>query len=176
MKIRKTLTNIKKIERVKVTVIFVVLEVIIIGLFTFGMIKTVPVKAENVSVSEGKIENYRFIARPARRGWNYTLNCEMHGEEYKIFVSSNKKEHIEGLLQAHSVAEIGSVKGEVVFYSIDGIELYSINEFNSGQKSERILAIVLFSIVEIVSIPLFTLYIIYHRTSKDPIIKKKKAR
>lgn len=146
---------------------------IIIGLFVFGMINSAAVKNENVSVSEGKIDSYRFVARPARRGWNYILNCEMQGDEYKIFVSSNEKEYIEGLLQAHSVAEIGSVNGEVVYCSIDGVELYSLNEFNSGQKSERILAIVLFAIVEILVIPLFTLYIIYHRTSKDPIIKRK---
>ena len=60
MKIRKTLTNSRRVDRLKATAIFCILQIILIGLVVFNFFDNTPVCSERAEVIEGRIKDYRF--------------------------------------------------------------------------------------------------------------------
>ena len=58
-------------------------------------------------------------------------------------------------------------RNDIVEFYFNDVELETLNDYNKNQSTLRIFAIILFSLVEVFTIPVYVAYVIFHRTSKD---------
>ena len=59
------------------------------------------------------------------------------------------------------------LSNDIVEFEFDDTELKSLDDINSSQKGLRIMFIILFSLVELIFVSIYIIYIVFHRTSKD---------
>lgn len=168
MKIRKTETNIKRIERLKKTIAFILFQVILVSLFCiFGVVGTASATENNTTTVVATIEDYSY--RKLRWG-NCRYNIYVGSEKYRTtsnFLTVNNEQFKEVLNKAPTVSVCYDRVGRVVQMCSDGVEYVSFDKYNSEQMTGRILAIVLFLLVELFLCAEYVIYIIFHRTSKD---------
>ncbi len=167
-KIRKTETNLKRIDRFKKTVAFILFQIVAISLFSFGIAETAQATEDNTTVITARVEDY---SRHKTYGRHRKIYFKMHidGEQYKIGHSrlTVTKEQFEKILSGSPIVTIRVHRGEIAEMYSYGKEYVSLDTYNDSQTNDRTVAITLFSITEIFSGALYVLYIIYHRTSKD---------
>lgn len=168
MKIRKTETNIKRIERLKKTVAFILFQIVVISLFcVFGISWTTRATEDNTTVITATVEDYKY--HELRRN-NFRYKVYLEGEIYRTtsnFVTVNNEQFVELLSKSPLVLIRFDKRGNIVQMYSDGIEYVSFDKYNSEQTMWRIIAIVAFSIVELFACAGYVLYITYNRTSKD---------
>ena len=168
MKIRKTETNIKRIERQKKTVGFVLFQIIVISLFcVFGIAWTTRATEDNTTVVTAIVEDYKYHEL---RRTNFRYKIFIEGKGYRTtsnFVTVNNEEFIEILSKSPLVSIRFDGRDNIVQMYSNGIEYVSFDKYNSEQTMWRIIAIVVFSIVELFACAEYVLYIMYNRTSKD---------
>ena len=168
MKIRKTQTNIKRIERLKKTVIFILIQIVAISLFCiFGISGTTCATENNTATVTALVQDYSY--HELRRA-NFRYRIYVDGEMYRTtsnFVTVNNEEFIDFLRGSPTVSIRFDQRGRIVQMYSDKIEYVSFDKYNSEQIMWRIIAIVLFSLVELFVCAEYVLYIMYNRTSKD---------
>lgn len=168
MKYRKTETNIKRIKRIKKTVAFVLFQIVVISLFcVFGIVWTTRATEDNTTVVTATVEEYKYHEL---RWNNFRYKIYVEGKIYRTtsnFVTVNNEQFIEILSKSPHVSIRFDKRGNIVQMYSDGIEYVSFDKYNSEQTMWRIIAIVVFSIVELFACAGYVLYIVYNRTSKD---------
>ncbi len=168
MKIRKTETNIKRAERVKKTVAFVFLQIVAISLFcVFGIADTIRATEENTAFITAKVEDYSSYEL-RRTNFRYTI----YVEDEKFLTTSNmvtvNNDQFEELLGESPIVSIRvDRRGNIAQMYSDGVEYVSLEKYNNEQTTWRIIATVVFSVVELFACAEYVLYIMYNRTSKD---------
>lgn len=173
MKIRKTLTNLRRVDRLKATAVFCVLQIILIGLVVFNFLDNSPVYSEHAEVVEGRIEDYRFIRAYGADRHFITIN-EI---EYEIYGNKNiRSRDLHQLLKTRPDATLLINNKKVISYSLNNIEYLSVDDYNKSLRNNTIWVTVFLSLIDVLIISCYAVYIIYHRTSKDSIfaIKRKK--
>ena len=171
MKIRKTLTNIKRIDRLKKTVAFLLFQVVLISLFcVFGIARTAHLTVDETTAITGKIENYSRHKRYSGRGAaSVYFKVYIDGAEYKIgsYLTVSADE-FEAFLEMSPIVTLRfNAHGEEVQLYSNSREYISLDKYNIDMRNWRITSIVLFSLTELISIAIYTVYMIFHRTSKD---------
>ena len=168
MKIRKTETNIKRIERLKKTVAFVLFQIVAISLFCiFGISGTARATEENTNVITSTVEDYKYHEL---RWSNFRYKIYVEGECYRTtsyFVTVNNEQFKEFLDKSPLVSVRFDKRGNIVQMYSDGVEYVSFEKYDHEQINGRIIAIVVFSVVELLACAEYVLYVMYHRTSKD---------
>lgn len=168
MKIRKTETNIKRIERLKKTVAFILFQIVAISLFCIlGIAGTARATENNTTVVMATVEDYKY--HELRRN-NFRYKIYVEGKSYRTtsnFVTVNNEQFMEILSESPLVSVRFDKRGNIVQMYSDGIEYVSFDKYNSEQIMRRIIAIIVFSIVELFACAGYVLYIMYNRTSKD---------
>lgn len=168
MKIRKTDTNIKRIERLKKTVIFILIQIFAISLFcVLGIAGTACATESNTVTVTAPVQDYSY--HELRRS-NFRYRIYVEGEKYRTtsnFVTVNNEQFIGFLSGSPTVSIRFDQRGNIVQMYSDGVEYVSFDKYNAEQTMWRIIAIVLFSLVELFVFAEYVLYITYHRTSKD---------
>ena len=167
-KVKKTETNIKRIDRFKKTVAFLLFQMVAISLFCiFGIAESKQLTYEDTSVIIGEIDDYTHIDFHAGRIKRHYYDLYIDGQDYRLFVNDSTCEKIQEIMKSNHTVEFRVYNNDVVEFWFNDIELESLNDYNKNQTASRIFAIVLFSLVEIFAIAVYVLYIIFHRTSKD---------
>ena len=168
MRIRKTETNIKRIERIKKTVAFILFQIVAISVFgIFGIALTTQATENNTTVVTATVEDYRYHEL---RWGNFSYKICVEGKNYRTtsnFVIVNNDQFVEILSESPIVSLRFDRKGKIVQMHSNGVEYVSFDRYNKEQRNCRIIAIVLFVIVELFICAEYVLYVIYHRTSKD---------
>ncbi len=168
MKIRKTETNIKRIERIKKTVAFVLFQIVVISLFcVFGIAWTTRATENNTTLVTATVEDYKY--HELRRS-NFRYKIYIEGKSYRTtsnFVTVNNEQFLEVLSESPLVSIRFDKRGNIVQMYSDGIEYVSFDKYNGEQTMWRMIAIVVFSIVELFACAGYVFYIMYNRTSKD---------
>ncbi len=168
MKIRKTETNIKRMERLKKTVAFILIQAFAISLFCiFGVARTACATEDNTVTITARVEDYSYHEL---RWSNFRYKIYVEGEMYRTtsnFVTVNNEQFNEFLSRSPTVSICFDRRGNLVQMYSDGVEYVSFDKYNDEQKLWRVIAIVLFSLVELFVCAEYVLYISYHRTSKD---------
>lgn len=168
MKIRKTQTKIKRIERLKKTVAFILFQIVAISLFCiFGVAGTVRANDANTATVTASVEDYSYHEL---RWSNFRYKIYADGKKYRTtsnFVSVNNEQFKEILSKSPIVTIRFDRKGNIVQMYSDGVEYVSFDKYNHEQTMWRTIAIVSFSLVELFVCAEYVLYVIYHRTSKD---------
>lgn len=168
MKIRKTETNVKRIDRLKKTVAFVVFQIITISVFcAFGIVGTSRATENNTTVITATVEDFK--CHELRRN-NFRYKIIVEGENYcttSNFVTVNNEQFVELLSKSPLVSIRLDKIGNIVQMYSDGIEYVSLEIYNSEQTMWRIIAIIMFLIAELFVFVDYILYMMYHRTSKD---------
>ena len=170
MKTRKTLTNLKRVDRLKATAIFCVLQIILIGLVVFIFWDNAPVYSEQCEFIEGRAEDYRF-----RRAYGFDRHfITINETEYEIYGNKNiKSRDLRQLLKTRPDATLLVNNKKVISYSLNGVEYLSVENYNTGLRNNSIWVTVFLFIIDILIISYYVAYMIYHRTSKDPIFRIK---
>ena len=167
MKIRKTETNIKRIERLKKTVAFILIQVFAISLFCiFGVARTACATEYNTATITATVEDYSYY----ELRWSNRYKIYVEGKMYRTtsnFVTVNNEQFNEFLSGSPTVLIRFDRRGNLVQMYSDGVEYVSFDKYNDEQILWRIMAIILFSLVELFVCAEYVLYIIYHRTSRD---------
>ena len=168
MRIRKTETNIKRIERLKKTVAFVLFQIVAISLFCIlGISGTTRATEDNTTVVTATVEDYKYHEL---RWNNFRYVIYVEGKSYRTtsnFVTVNNEQFIEILSESPLVSIYFDKRGNIVQMYSGGVEYVSFEKYNNEQTNWRIIAIVLFSVIELFVCTEYVLYLIYHRTSKD---------
>ena len=171
LKIRKTLTNIKRIDRIKITFIFILFQIVAVPLFCIlGIVGTAHANDDNTTVITSKIEDYHYVNISAGRLHSVYFKVQIDGKQYHIG-SGNltvSNDAFDNILNDTPVATVRVHHDNKIaeMYS-NGIEYVSINKYNANKNAERTLAIILFSLTEVFVCSIYVIYILYHRTSKD---------
>lgn len=179
MKIRRTQTNIKRRDRKRITVAFILCEIIAIFLFSyFGIFQTRQISAEDTDIISGEIEgkaHFDYGTGTVRKPRIHYYKFWINGEKYRLNVSEAECEALEKILLSDSNPTFEfrvynrPFRKEIVEFYHSGEELATLNGFNDVQRSGRTAAILLFVFAEVVAIPLYVIYTLFHRTSKDRI-------
>ena len=170
MKIRSTLTNIKRIDRLRATAIFCIIQLLFIGLAVLNFSENTPVSTEQCEVIEGRVEDYRF--RRAYRADRHFIT--INETEYQIYGNKNiKSRDLRQLLKTRPDVTLLVNNKEVISYSLNGVEYLSVENYNKSLRNNRIWVTVFLFLIDILIISYYVVYMIYHRTSKDPIFKIK---
>lgn len=168
MKIRKTETNIKRIDRLKKTFAFGLIQILVISLFCiFGISGTACATEDNTETITAIVEDFNYHEL---RWNNFRYKIYIGGKVYRTtsnMVTVNNDQLIEVLSKSPLVSLSFDRIGNIVKMYSDGVEYVSIDKYNDEQILWRIIAIVLFVLVELFVCAEYILYIIYHRTSKD---------
>ena len=155
-------------DRLKKTVVFILIQVFAISLFSiFGIAGTACATEENTVTITATVEDYRYHEL---RRTNFRYRIYIEGEEYRTtsnFVTVNNEKFIDFLSRSPTVSIRFNQRGNIVQMYSDGVEYVSFDKYNAEQIMWRIIAIVLFSLVELFVFADYVLYITYHRTSKD---------
>jgi hypothetical protein len=168
MEYRKTETNIKRMDRLKVTIALVLLEIVSITLFCiFGIVGTAKATDNNTRVITAEVVNHRYVdAKFGRTGSRHFL-VYAGGESFKVPSGKNKEELLELFSSMPTVTVRLDRYGNVAELVADGRELCSLQDYNENQAVLRAWAIAVFSIAEALVLGGYAFYMIHHRTSKD---------
>ena len=168
MKIRKTLTNLRRADRLKATAIFCVLQIILIGLVVFNFLDNAPVYSEQCEFIEGRAEDYRF-----RRAYGFDRHfITINETEYEIYGNKNiKSRDLRQLLKTRPDATLLVNNKKVISYSLNGVEYLSVENYNKSLRNNRIWVTVFLFLIDILIISYYVVYMIYRRTSKDPVFR-----
>lgn len=168
MRIRKTETNIKRMERIKRTVAFILLQILLISLFyIFGIVGTTRATEDNTTLITASVDDYSSYEL---RRTNFRYKIYIEGEKYLTtsnFVTVNNDQFEKFLSESPVVSIRFDRRYNIVQMCSDGIEYVSFEKYNDEQIMWRIIAVVVFSIVELFACAEYVLYIMYNRTSKD---------
>ena len=168
MRIRKTHTNITRIERLKKTVVFILIQILAISLFCiWGIAGTACATEDNTATVTAPVQDYSY--HELRRS-NFRYKIYVEGKRYHTtsnFVTVNNEHFIEFLNESPTISIRFDQRGNIVQIYSDGVEYVSFDNYNAEQTMWRIIAIALFSLVELFVCAEYVFYIIYHRTSKD---------
>ena len=168
MKIRKTQTNIKRIKRLKKTVIFILIQIVTIFLFcVFGIAGTTCATEDNTATVTALVQDYSYHEL---RRTNFRYKIYVDGEMYRTtsnFVTVNNEQFIDFLSGSPTVSIRFDQRERIVQMCSNEIEYVSLDKYNSEQIMWRVIAIVLFSLIELFVCIDYALYIAYNRTSKD---------
>lgn len=171
-KVKKTETNIKRIDRFKKTVAFILFQIVAISLFCiFGIAESKQLTYEDTSVIIGEIDDYTHIDFSAGRTNRHYYDLYIDGQEYRLFVNDSTCEKVKEIIKIDHVIEFRVhnriFRNDIVEFYFNDVELETLNDYNKNQSTLRIFAIILFSLVEVFAIPVYVAYVIFHRTSKD---------
>lgn len=168
MKIRKTLTNSRRVDRLKATAIFCILQIILIGLVVFNFFDNTPVCSERAEVIEGRIKDYRF-----RRAYGADRHFITIDEiEYEVYGNKNiKSRDLSQLLKTRPNATLLINNKKVISYSLNDVEYLSVDDFNTNLRNNKIWVTVFLSLIDVLIISCYVVYMIYHRTSKDSVFR-----
>ena len=183
MKFKHTQTNIMRRDRKRVTIIFLICELVAIFLFAyFGIFQTRRISLDDTSVIAGEIEGHAHfdygtgtVRKPRIHYYKFWIN----GEKYLLNVSEADCEALEKILLSDSNPTFEfrvynrPFRKEIVEFYHNGMELATLEDFNAVQRSGRTATILLFVFAEVVAIPLYVIYTLFHRTSKDKLFKSK---
>ena len=170
MNIRKTLTNIKRIDRLKMTARFLLFQVVTISLFCiFGISGTAHATEDNTTVITARVENYSRHIGYGKGHSKIYFKAQIDGEQYKLgSYKTVTADDFEELLKASPSVTLRLDKNvKVAQMHSDGVEYLSLDKYNADMTNWRIVWIVLFSLAEAFFVAVYVLYMIYHRTSKD---------
>ena len=169
---KQTHTNIMKANRARVTVFLVVVELIAIFVFAYyGIAKTECANEGNTVELTARIDEYEYIGDKFGRirYHHYTIYCG--DKEYHLggsFMDDIDHSAFSELLTFSPEAKMVVNKwGEIVELAIDGNILVSSEYYNDDQLATRLTAIVLFCFIQVIIIPCYVIFMIFHRTSKD---------
>ena len=167
MKIRKTQTNIKRMQRLKKTIIFILIQIVAIFLFcNFGIAGTTCATKDNTATVTAIVQDYNHYE--LRRDFRYRIYVD--GEMYRTtsnFVTVDHEQFIGFLSESPTVSIRYDQRGRIVQMYSNEIEYVSLDKYNSEQRISRTISIVVFSLVELFVCIDYALYIAYNRTSKD---------
>lgn len=171
-KVKKTETNIKRVDRFKITVSFILFQIIIISLFAvFGISDTKQLTYENTIEVTGHLDDYSHIEFHIRRSFLHYYNLWIDGNKYKLNVDNTTCNYMQDIVQGNNEITFRYYdrifSNDIVEFEFDDTELTSLNGFNSSQKALRIMFIILFSLIELIFVTTYVIYIVFHRTSKD---------
>ena len=167
-KVKKTETNIKRIDRFKKTVAFLLFQIVAISLFCiFGIAESRQLTYEDTIVIINEIDDYTHIDFHAGRINRHWYDLCIDEQEYRLFVNDSTCEKMQEIIKSNHTIEFRVYNNDVVEFYFNDIEIESLNNYNKNQAALRIFAIVLFSLVEVIAIAVYVSYIILHRTSKD---------
>lgn len=176
-----TLTNKKRVDRAKATVLLVIFELIAIGLFGYyGIIKTTQANEYNTVEVIDKIQNFEYVNEHIGRikPYYYTISCD--DKNYHLGGSSIRNiDHSEfsDILSSAPDAKIVVDKWErIVELSIGNIIYASAENYNSDQMASRIMAIILHCIAQVIIVLVYIINMVFHRTSKDREFNKKRTK
>lgn len=137
MQIRKTETNIKRIERLKKTVAFILFQIVAISLFCiFGIAGTTRATENNTTLVTATVEDYKYHEL---RWSNFSYKIYIEGKSYRTtsnFVTVNNEQFIEILSESPLVSIRFDKRGNIVQMYSDGIEYVSFNTYNDEQTIE----------------------------------------
>ena len=171
-KIRKTETNIKRIDRFKKTISFLLLQIIIISLFCiFGIKETKQLTYADTILITGKINDYWHIDLRGGKNNPHYYNLWIDGEKCRLLVNDTTCKEIQAIIHNQDTIELHIhnriLVNEVAEFYFNNTEYASLIKYNKSLSTLRILAIIIFSTIEIIINVSYVLYIIFHRTSKD---------
>ena len=168
MKIRKTLTNLRRVDRLKATAIFCILQIILIGLVVFNFLDNAPVYSEHAEVVEGRVEDYRF-----RRAYGADRHfITINETEYEIYGNRNiKSRDLRQFLKTRPDATLFVNNKKVISYSLNDVEYLSVDDYNTSLRNNTIWVTVFLSLIDVLIISCYVVYMIYHRTSKDSVFR-----
>ena len=164
-------------DRQIATVIFILFEIVAIFLFAyFGIVKTEQASYENTSVISTDKYEYKHIELGANRRTRHYYSIWIDGEKYHLGTAllTVDCDSFQKVLDNNQTIDIRTHHNEIVEIYLADTELVSKDMYNANQSTLRVLAIILFSMVEVFTIAGYILYMIFHRTSKDKNCNVKK--
>ena len=170
MKFRHTQTNVKRRDRQIATIIFAICELVAIFLFAyFGIARTSQVTDENTNVITTEIDDYKHIELGSNRNARHYYNIWIDGQKYHMGTAllTMDCDSFQDLLDDNPKLDIRIYHNDIVEIFLDDMELVSVDRFNKNQVGLRVIAIILFTLIEMFTIAGYVLYMILHRTSKD---------
>ena len=144
----------------------------------FGIFQTRQISAEDTDIISGEIEgkaHFDYGTGRSKKPRIHYYKFWINGEKYRLNVSEAECEKLEKILATNDSPTLEfrvyrhPFSKEIVEFYHSGEELATLYDFNCAQTSARIAAIILFVIAEVIAIPLYTVYTVFHRTSKDRI-------
>lgn len=171
-KIKKTETNIKRADRLKKTLAFLLFQVIAISLFCiFGIAELKPLTYEDTSRITGKIEDFSHVEFNGYRINIHHYDLWINGQKYRLAVNDSTCESMQEIIKSGASVEFcvhdRVFRNDIADFQFESMEIRSLNDYNTGNSPFRICAIVLFSLVEIFFCTAYAFYILLHRTSRD---------
>ena len=161
-----------KANRARVTVFLVVFEIIAIFVFTYyGIAKTEYANERNTVELTAKIDKYEYVNNKVGgiKYHHYTIYCG--DKEYHLggsLMDDIDHSAFSEILNFSPKAKMVVNKwGEIVELVIGGNKFVSSEYYNDDQLASRVTAIVLFCFVQVITIPCYVIYMLFHRTSKD---------
>lgn len=177
MKFRHTQTNVKRRDRQIATIIFAICELVVIFFFAYlGIYETRQITDEDTEVIVGEIEgraHFDYGSGIGTRPRIHYYKLWIDGKKYRLNVSESDCDALEKILTSDSSPNFEfrvyshPFSKEIVEFYHNGEELSTVSAFNDVQRSGRTAAILLFIFAEVVTIPLYVVYMVFHRTSKD---------
>ena len=170
MKFRHTQTNIKRRDRQIATIIFAICELVAILLFAyFGIARTSQVTDENTTVITTEIDDYSHIDFGSSGHRRHYYNIWIDGQKYNLGTSllNVDCDNFQEILDSNPTLNVRIYHNDIVEIYLDDTELVSADKYNENQTALRVLAIIVFSLVEVCAIAGYIVYMIFHRTSKD---------
>ena len=170
MKFRHTQTNIKRRDRQIATIIFAICELVAIFLFAYlGVAQTSQVTDENTTVITTEIDDYKHIELGSNRNARHHYDIWIDGQKYRLGTAllNVDCDNLQEVLDGNPTLDVRIYHNDIVEIYLDDIELVSADKYNENQATLRVWAIILFSLVEVLAIAGYVVYMIFHRTSKD---------
>ena len=171
-KVKKTETNIKRIDRFKKTVSFILFQIIVISIFCiFGIADTKQLTYENTIEITGFLDDYSHTDFNGRKINIHYYSLWIDGQKYKLTVNGTACNQMQDIVKSNDEIRFRYhdriLFNDIVEFEFDDTELKSLDDINSSQKGLRIMFIILFSLVELIFVSMYIIYIVFHRTSKD---------
>lgn len=167
MKFRHTQTNVKRRDRQIATIIFAICELIAIFLFAYlGIAQTSQATDENTTVITTEIDDYTHVKNGARQ---HHYKIWIDGQKYHLGTAllNVDCDSFQDVLDDNPKLDVRIYHNDIVEIFLDDMELVSVDRFNKNQVGLRVIAIILFTLIEMFAIVGYVIYMIFHRTSKD---------
>lgn len=171
-KIRKTETNIKRLDRIKKTIFFLFLQILAISLFcSLGVAETKQLTYADTILIAGEIDDYRHIDFSGGRANIHYYNLWINEYKCRLLVNDTTCKEIQTFINSQNTIELRVHDrifcNEVVEFYYNNTEFQSLDQYNRSRPLLRVMSIIIFSITEVFFNAMYILYIIFHRTSKD---------
>ena len=170
MKFRHTQTNAKRRDRQIATIIFAICELVAIFLFAyFGIARTSLVTDANTTVITTEMDDYKHIELGSNRNTRHYYNIWIDEQKYHLGTAllTVDCDNFQEILDSNPTFNVRIYHNDIVEIYLDDTELVSADKYNENQTALRVLAIIVFSLVEVCAIAGYIVYMIFHRTSKD---------